>query len=109
MRSARQWLTGTGVSLRIQPSLKTKTRHFGLTTLYQQNPLICLFHGDPEVEKILLKIDQELSTEAGKYPELKGSFSGLRKCRRGNYRVIFTIINDTVLILRIWHRKDVYK
>ncbi len=62
-----------------------------------------------QVEKILLKIDQELSTEAGKYPELKGSFSGLRKCRIGNYRIIFTIINDTVLILRIKHRKDVYK
>lgn len=62
-----------------------------------------------QAEKILLKIDQELSTEAGKYPELKGSFSGLRKCRIGNYRVIFTIINDTVLILRIKHRKDVYK
>jgi mRNA interferase RelE/StbE len=62
-----------------------------------------------QAEKILLKIDQELSTEAGKYPELKGSFSGLRKCRIGNYRIIFTIINDTVLILRIKHRKDVYK
>jgi mRNA interferase RelE/StbE len=62
-----------------------------------------------QAEKILLKIDQELSTEAGKYPELKGSFSRLRKCRIGNYRVIFTIINDTVLILRIKHRKDVYK
>lgn len=62
-----------------------------------------------QVEKILLKIDQELSTEAGKYPELKGSFSGLRKCRIGNYRIIFTIINDTVLILRIQHRKNVYK
>jgi len=62
-----------------------------------------------QAEKILLKIDQELSTEAGKYPELKGSFSGLRKCRIGNYRIIFTIINDTVLILRIMHRKDLYK
>ena len=62
-----------------------------------------------QAEKILLKIDQELSTKAGKYPELKGSFSGLRKCRIGNYRIIFTIINDTVLILRIKHRKDVYK
>lgn len=62
-----------------------------------------------QVEKILLKIDQELLTEAGQYPELKGSFSGLRKCRIGDYRIIFTIINDTVLILRIKHRKDVYK
>jgi len=62
-----------------------------------------------QAEKILFKIDKELSTEAGKYPELKGSFSGLRKCRIGDYRIIFTIINDTVLILRIEHRKDAYK
>ena len=62
-----------------------------------------------QVEKILLKIDQELSTEAGQYSKLKGSFSGLRKCRIGDYRIIFTIINDTVLILRIKHRKNVYK
>lgn len=62
-----------------------------------------------QAEKILLKIDKELSTAAEQYPELKGSFSGLRKCRIGDYRIIFTIINYTVLILRIKHRKDVYK
>ena len=61
------------------------------------------------VEKILLKIEQELSNKAGHYPELKGSFSGLRKCRIDDYRIIFTIIHETVLILRIKHRKDVYK
>lgn len=62
-----------------------------------------------QAKKIMFKIDKELSSEAGKYPELKGSFSGLRKCRIGDYRIIFTIINDTVLILRIKHRKDAYK
>lgn len=59
--------------------------------------------------KILEKIEKELSTKAGRYPELKGQFSGLRKCRIGDYRVIFAIINDTVLITRIRHRKEVYK
>lgn len=62
-----------------------------------------------QVDKILIKIDKELSTKADQYTELKGSFSGLRKCRVGHYRIIFTIINDTVLILRIKHRKNVYK
>lgn len=62
-----------------------------------------------QVDKILDKINQELSTKAEKFPELKGSFSGLRKCRIGDYRIIFTIINDTVLILRIKHRKNAYK
>ncbi|MCJ7582573.1 MAG: type II toxin-antitoxin system RelE/ParE family toxin [Candidatus Aminicenantes bacterium] len=62
-----------------------------------------------QVDKILIKIDKELSKKADQYPELKGLFSGLRKCRIGDYRIIYTIFNDTVLILRIKHRKDVYK
>jgi mRNA interferase RelE/StbE len=62
-----------------------------------------------QVVKILAKIEKELSLKTSQYPELKGSFSGLRKCRIGDYRVIFTIINDTVLILRIKHRKNAYK
>ena len=61
------------------------------------------------VNKILEKIDEELSVKASQYPELKDPFSGLRKCRIGDYRIIFTIINDTVLILRIKHRKNAYK
>ena len=62
-----------------------------------------------QVDKILIKIDQELSTKADKYPELKGAFSGLRKYRIGDYRIIYSIINETVLILRIKHRKNAYK
>jgi len=62
-----------------------------------------------KVDKILIKIDNELSSKASQYPELKGSFSGLRKCRIGDYRIIYAIINDTVLILRIKHRKNAYK
>ena len=59
--------------------------------------------------KILEKIEKVLSTKAEKIPELKGRFAGLRKCRIGDYRVIFAIINDTVLITRIRHRKEAYK
>ena len=62
-----------------------------------------------QADKILIKIDKELSAKASQYPELKGPFSGLRKCRIGDYRIIFTIIRDTVLILRIKHRKNAYK
>ncbi|MCK4768428.1 MAG: type II toxin-antitoxin system mRNA interferase toxin, RelE/StbE family, partial [Desulfobacula sp.] len=42
-------------------------------------------------------------------PELKGQFAGLRKYRIGNYRIIYAIIDNSVLILRIQHRKNVYK
>ena len=62
-----------------------------------------------EADIILKKITSELSIQADKLPELKGPFTGLRKYRIGNYRIVYAIIDDSVLILRIKHRKDVYK
>ena len=62
-----------------------------------------------QVEKILNKIEGELPQKAETSPTLTGKFSGLRKFRVGNFRVIFSIIGDTALILRIQHRKEVYK
>ncbi len=62
-----------------------------------------------EADRILKKISSELSKQAEKSPELKGQFAGLRKYRIGNYRVVYAIMGDCVLILRIKHRKDVYK
>ncbi len=65
--------------------------------------------GKSQAKIILDKIDKELSSRADQYPQLKGRFSGLRKCRIGDYRVIFSLLNDTVLITRIKHRKEVYR
>ena len=65
--------------------------------------------GKPQAKWILDKIENELVTKANRYPELKGQFAGLRKCRIGAYRVIFVLINDTILITRIGHRKEVYR
>ena len=62
-----------------------------------------------QAKKILDRIETELPEVAPSCPELKGKFSGLRKVRIGDYRVIFSIINDTVLIMRIGHRKEVYR
>jgi mRNA interferase RelE/StbE len=42
-------------------------------------------------------------------PVLKGQFAGLRKLRVGDYWVIYALLGDDVLILRIGHRRDVYK
>ena len=61
------------------------------------------------VMKLMERIEKVLSKNAAEFPELKGQFTGLRKCRIGDYRVIFTIIDDTVLIARIKHRKEAYK
>ena len=63
-----------------------------------------------KVKDILEKIETELTNNANKYPSLKGKFAGLRKFRVGEYRIIYSIINEkTVLILRVAHRKEVYR
>ena len=62
-----------------------------------------------EARRILDKIEKDLSARAESYPVLKGEFAGLRKMRVGDYRVIFTIIDNDILILRIGHRREIYK
>jgi len=62
-----------------------------------------------QADRILRKIEKELPEKAEVFPILSGKFSGLRKFRVGNYRVIYSIIGDTVLILRIIHRRQAYR
>ena len=57
-----------------------------------------------QADRILRKIEKELPEKAEAFPVLSGKFSGLRKFRVGNYRVIYSIIGDTALILRIIHQ-----
>lgn len=42
---------------------------------------------------------------------LKGEFSGLRRLRIGVYRIVYEVIHEevTVLVVRIGHRRDVYR
>jgi addiction module RelE/StbE family toxin len=58
---------------------------------------------------ILRKIEDELPEKAETFPALTGKFSGLRKFRVGDYRVIYSIIEDTALIVRISHRQEAYR
>ena len=62
-----------------------------------------------EARRVLNQVEEELSKKADTYPVLKGQFAGLRKYRVGDYRVIYAILGDEVLVLRIGHRKEVYK
>jgi mRNA interferase RelE/StbE len=62
-----------------------------------------------EARRILDKIEKDLSARAESYPVLKGEFAGLRKMRVGDYRVIFTLIDNDILILRIGYRREIYK
>ena len=62
-----------------------------------------------EASRVLNQIEEALSKKADAHPVLKGRFAGLRKYRVGDYRVIYAILGDDVLILRIGHSRDVYK
>jgi mRNA interferase RelE/StbE len=62
-----------------------------------------------QADRILKKIEDELPKKAEALPILTGKFSGLRKFRVGDFRVTFSIIGDTALILRIGHRKEAYR
>ena len=62
-----------------------------------------------EAGRILDRIEKELSRKPELYPFLKGQFAGLRKFRVGEYRIIYALLGPDVLILRIGHRKNVYK
>lgn len=62
-----------------------------------------------EANRILKKIEKDLSEKADSFPVLTGKFAGLRKYRSGDYRVIYTIVAQNVIILRIRHRREVYR
>ncbi len=42
---------------------------------------------------------------------LKGEYSGLRRIRIGSYRVVYEVHDEklTVLVIRIGHRREVYR
>ena len=62
-----------------------------------------------EASNLLDKIENDLSDHPASFPVLKGKSSGLRKYRVGDYRVIYAILEEDVVILRIGHRKEIYK
>lgn len=57
------------------------------------------------VRRILDAVETDLASHPGKDKSLKGQFKGLHSYRVGDFRVIYTIIGETILILRIAHRK----
>ena len=62
-----------------------------------------------QADRILRKIEDELPDKAETFPVLAGKFSGLRKFRIGKYRIIYSFIGDTALILRISNRREAYR
>lgn len=62
-----------------------------------------------DIRRLLNRIENELPQTAETLPALKGEFTGLRKFRVGDYRVIFAIRDDEIVVLRIRHGKDDYE
>ena len=62
-----------------------------------------------QADRILRKIEDDLPEKAEAFPVLTGKFSGLRKFRVGDYRIIYSIIGDTALILRISPPREPYR
>jgi mRNA interferase RelE/StbE len=65
--------------------------------------------GKQEARRILDQLEAELSKKPDSSPILNGEFAGLRKFRVGDYRVIYALMDNNVLVLRIGHRREVYK
>jgi mRNA interferase RelE/StbE len=65
--------------------------------------------GKDQAERILAKIEEQLPDKADSFPPLTGKFAGLREFRVGDYRVIYAVIEDTALILRISHQRESYR
>jgi len=60
--------------------------------------------------RIIDAIDQ-LRTNPAAGGVLKGEYAGLRRIRVGNYRVIYEVQDQqlVVLVIRIGHRREVYR
>jgi len=62
-----------------------------------------------DVKIIFNKIKETFSREPVTTRQLKGRYAGLFRLRIGNYRIIYTSMRGGILIMRIAHRKEVYK
>ena len=62
----------------------------------------------PAAIRLLSKIEKALRLE-GQGKALTGDFNGLYSLRVGDYRVIYVRTDSGFLVLRIGHRRDVYK
>ena len=61
------------------------------------------------VLRILDAIDPDLAENPGKDKALKGQYEGLYSYRVGDWRVIYSLIGQAILVLRIAHRRESYR
>jgi len=63
----------------------------------------------PVVRRLVEKLERALSSNPDAGIPLAGEYRGLFKYRIGDYRIIYAKTTDGALVLRIGHRKDVYR
>ena len=63
----------------------------------------------PAASRLLYKLERTLSENPDAGEPLSGEFRGLFKYRVGDYRVIYTKTPEGVLVLKISHRREVYR
>ena len=66
---------------------------------------------DPQTRGRLIEVIDGLAMEPAADAMLRGEFSGLRRLRVGRYRIIYQVLHNqsTILVVRIGHRRDVYR
>ena len=62
-----------------------------------------------EAKIVLNKMEKELGKDPSEGEQLKGELQGLFIYRVGDYRVIYAKTTDGILVLRIGHRKEIYR
>ncbi|UCE18317.1 MAG: type II toxin-antitoxin system mRNA interferase toxin, RelE/StbE family [Gemmatimonadota bacterium] len=55
------------------------------------------------------QLEKDLADNADAYPAMNGQFKGLRRYGFGNYRIVFTIMEQDVVILRIGQKRNISK
>lgn len=61
-------------------------------------------------KRIRTAIEQRLLMAPERYSEpLKRTLKGYRKLRVGDYRIVLKLEKETILVLGICHRKDIYQ
>lgn len=66
---------------------------------------------DPRDRSRLIEAIDRLADQPAAGAALKGEFGGLRRLRVGRYRIIYEALHEelTVLVVRIGHRREVYR
>ena len=65
--------------------------------------------GFAEARRIVERIDTDLAVHPGKDKALTGQYKGLFSFRVGDYRVVYAMLADAILVLRIAHRTEAYR